>query len=765
MRVRAIAALLAAISPMAFAVTTSHWTQTSETDFKAGTLHQVVAAGPGDLHLSRAITTLLQQDPRISLVCAMAEAQDGSLYVGTGPGGLLLKWKDGKSQDVLSLGEGSAITALAAGPKGEIYVGVTGTTGRVLRLGADGGKSQTLLEDPAMQYVWSVVCADDGTVYVASGPEGNLYEIKPDGHSRVLFHSTQANVLSLALSKDGTLYAGASPRGLIYRVDRKTGDGFILYNAPQTDITALAVDDKGNLYACTGAESETAEQEEGRAPGRAEPTPSAETPIRAEPPATPKPPELPKPNPGEPEPIPKDQPDEPRQLVTSGGRAEPTSRPAGPLPGKASASAPVQRPHPRPVSTTNPPEAGNAVYRITPEGIVTEILRQQALFYTLAVQKDSLLIGSGSDGAVYQYDLVSEEATPLARVDAMDVTSMLVSRTGKVFLGMSNAGALAEMTPGYAPTGTFTSPVLDARQISRFGLMQLVGTLSKDTAISVAFRSGNVEDSEDTGWSRWSDELPASEFVKVPSPAARFLQYRLTFTSKTGERSPMVEEVSTSYQMPNLPPKVASVSVGGGGGEGDAEDGKSAVTSASGDVSVSWEAKDPNSDTLRYTLSYRMGRKAPWVELKKDLAAPDFEWNTKTVADGRYQLRVAASDRLSNPNNTELTSSRLSDWVVVDNTPPVIGDLVQRVEGGVVSVQMKVVDRTSTVAGVEFAVDSNDDWQAAAASDNIFDSPEETVSFQTGKLTPGSHQIAIRATDSLGNRSYATVVVTVEQNR
>ena len=760
MRIRAIAVLIAAIAPLALGVTTGRWTQTTEADFKTGTLHQVVASGTGELHLSRAVTTLLDQDPRFSLVSALAEAPDGSLYLGTGPNGLLLKWKDGKAQDVLSLGAGSSITALAIDAKGNVYVGVTGATGRVLRIGADPSKPQTILQDPSVQYVWALICADDGTLYVGTGPEGNLYQVTPDGRSRILFHSTQANILSLAISKNGPLYAGASPKGLIYRIDRKTGEGFVLYNAPETDITSLALDDKGNLYACTGSDSETSEEESTPATGQPERTPAADTPIRAEPPVAPKPPELPNPTPGEPEPIPKNQPVEPKHLVTQGRAADPATMPAlgKPIPTPAAA-----RPRPAPASPSKPPATGNAVYRITPEGFVTEILRQQALFYSIVSQQGSLLIGSGSDGAVYTYDLATEEATPLARVDAMDVTTLLVSRAGKVYMGLSNAGALAEMTPGFAATGSFLSPVLDAKQVSRFGVLQLIGTLAKDSSLSVAFRSGNVQDADDAGWSKWSDDAPAAEFIKVPAPSARFLQYRLTLSSKTGQRTPSIEQVSVSYQVPNLPPRIKSVTVSRSGGDAETVSGK--LPEPTPRLSVSWEADDPNNDTLRYTLSYQMGRKTPWIELKKDLTATSFDWDTKTVADGRYQLRVLASDAPSNPGDTALTATRLSDAVIVDNTPPVIGDIIQTVQDGIVKIQLKVVDRTSTVAGVEFAVDSADDWQATASSDNIFDSPEETVSFQTAKLTPGSHQIAIRATDSLGNRSHTTVVVTVEQNK
>src|SRR4029077_20810876 len=80
----------------AFAVTTSHWSQTNEADFKAGTFHNVVATNLGDLKLSRAVKTLLGQHARVSAVHALVEAPDGTIYAGPGPEGLLLAVKDEK---------------------------------------------------------------------------------------------------------------------------------------------------------------------------------------------------------------------------------------------------------------------------------------------------------------------------------------------------------------------------------------------------------------------------------------------------------------------------------------------------------------------------------------------------------------------------------------------------------------------------------------------------------------------------------------------
>src|SRR4029434_5746092 len=103
---------------------------------------------------------------------------------------------------------------------------------------------------------------------------------------------------------------------------------------------------------------------------------------------------------------------------------------------------------------------------------------------------------------------------------------------GSVLLGLSNPGMLVQMDGGFAAKGTFTSEALDATQVARFGKLQLQGTLPARTGVTVATRSGNTGDPDEGGWSNWSDEAPAAEFIQIASPPARFLQYRLTLSSQ-----------------------------------------------------------------------------------------------------------------------------------------------------------------------------------------------------------------------------------------
>jgi len=95
--------------------------------------------------------------------------------------------------------------------------------------------------------------------------------------------------------------------------------------------------------------------------------------------------------------------------------------------------------------------------------------------------------------------------------------------------------------------------------------------------------------------------------------------------------------------------------------------------------------------------------------------------------------------------------------------PPIIGDLKSTKTASGARIDAKIVDRTGCVANAEYAIDSKDDWQAISASDKMFDSPEEAISFTVDGLSIGAHQIMLRATDDHGNQAFETVQVTVEK--
>lgn len=764
MRYRSAILLLGVLTSPLMAAGPSLWTQTSEADFRAGTFVNVVATNLGDLKLSRATKTLLEQDPRVSSVYALAQTPDGTIYAGTGPQGIVLKIKDDKVETAFTIEESIGVFSLAVDAKGRLLVGTGGEKGIVYRVDKEGDKPVQLYSSDDVQYVWSLKVAPDGTVYAATGPNGQLIAIAPDGKSKVLFDSTESNLLTLAYDGKGTLFAGSDPNGIVYKIDAATGKAFVLYDAEETEISALALDAAGNLYAGTGGE--TADSGEAEASTEQTGRPEDATggvPITAAPTGDPTPPD---PNPGRPEPEPRAA----KAVQDMPGEAEPGDGADAADKKDDAADAHVHTPTTdMSGDLTETPAEGNAIYRIDPAGFVTEIFRQPALVLSIVEQRGTLLVGTGSEGFVYQLNPAAEENVVIAKLDPKQVMTMLPISDGRVVLGLANAGGIAAMSEGFAATGTYTSDVLDAKQVSRFGTLQMHGSMPVDASVTVATRSGNLKDANSTdGWSAWSDEKPANTFVHVATSPGRFFQYRLSFKSD-GKQTPAVTDVEVPYQLPNLPPSVKSIKVEAAtkanGGDATDATAETPAPEAHRMQTVTWEATDANSDPLRYTLYYRQANGGPWIKLKDDLKEATYAWDTKTVADGRYELRVTASDAAANPKGTGREAARVSDPVIVDNTAPVFEVAKAVIAGGEAKAEVKAVDKTSTIASIEFVVDSSQDWQAVAASDSIYDSPEEAASFSVASLSPGPHQIAVRATDSKGNQGFANLLVTVPETK
>ncbi len=138
-------------------------------------------------------------------------------------------------------------------------------------------------------------------------------------------------------------------------------------------------------------------------------------------------------------------------------------------------------------------------------------------------------------------------------------------------------------------------------------------------------------------------------------------------------------------------------------------------------------------------------------------------WDTTKYPDGRYVVKVVASDRTSNPTDA-MTGEAISDPLVVSNQTPrvvafkktitILADNSARIEGA-------AYHNLVGLAGVQYKVDSGD-WAAAAPTDGIFDSTFENFTLTTQPLSKGNHTVEVKAVDQAGNAASTKVTVKVE---
>jgi hypothetical protein len=427
------------------------------------------------------------------------------------------------------------------------------------------------------------------------------------------------------------------------------------------------------------------------------------------------------------------------------------------------------------------------VYRIVPDSVTSSYwTSQQPFVFALAATKDGMLAATGNRAGVYLLEKPGG-ATQLLAAPQGQVTALAVGRDGRVFAATSNPAALWRLGPERAERGELTSAPLDARRIARFGRARWRGEGGGRVVLET--RSGNT-DPPDTTWSTWRGGVVPAEGARVESPAARYLQWRITLQ---GGR-PRIESVEVAWREQNLAPTIEDVAVapqGQGFREGELTPRGESITQilpggqkveysltppvnaralrdlpmwARGVRTVQWRASDPNGDALRFRVHVRRVDEGAWSEVGERVDATSFSWDTGALPDGRYRLRVTASDEAANPLGEERTAEALSVPFTVDNTPPSVTSFTARGEAGAVAFEGRAEDGLSPLSRIEVAIDDAE-WRTVTPEGGLADDRSLSFRARLPKVEPGDHTVSVRAVDLAGNTATRASRVTVPPKR
>jgi hypothetical protein len=89
--------------------------------------------------------------------------------------------------------------------------------------------------------------------------------------------------------------------------------------------------------------------------------------------------------------------------------------------------------------------------------------------------------------------------------------------------------------------------------------------------------------------------------------------------------------------------------------------------------SILWTADDLNDDQLEFAIYFRGENEAAWKPLKDKLDTKYYTWDTTSMPDGAYYLKIVASDNPSNPTGEGLSSERnptASSWITLLRRSP-----------------------------------------------------------------------------------------------
>ncbi len=716
---------------LAGAQVTKQWTTDRFDELERGTAEGVAIRNDGRLEAGPAVTPVATLTA--GYVWSVADGGDGAVLAGVGGstgGSAAVVRVDAKgAQTTVWTGKELGVQAVRRMRDGSV-VWASSPEGKVYRMAAGGGEARVIFDPGTMpekpRYLWDLAVDSDGAVYVAAGAPAAVYRIPAGGGAaELLFRTADQHIRSLLLRPDGVLWAGSDGAGVVYRFNTK-GRGakpFAAYAAGRREVTALASDGAGTIF------------------------------------------------------------------LGAVGAKTPTTLPPLPVTGTVGITVTFVQPGSASAAGSNSvvPD-GSEVDQIAPDGVPSRLLvLPNDVLYALQFRGGRVVAATGNRGRMYAVDPTAPgRGTEIARLEAGQATTMAAAANG-ILVGTSNGGRLARLGDGLATMPTFTSEVFDAGQYARWGR---VSDEADAPGFRLETRTGNVP-SPVEGWSEWRPV--AADGTAAGLPDGRYAQWRAVM-----EKSGALDAVTMNFLPRNVPPVVdevvvvpgARVQAGSANGQPATvqvvfpsaanatqaialvQDTGTTPLTAQKDrtaVTVRWAAHDDNGDDLLFRVWYRGVGEANWRLLRDEVSERFVSFDSTALPDGRYEVKVEASDAPEHVAADTLTGERVSAAFTLDTTPPVPSGLAARMEGSRVHWTMEARDAVSPIEHAEFSVDG-EPWQYAVPvgglSDGLTERYDATVAVprvpeaeRGGVSRPGEHVLAVRVFDRPGNAATAKTVV------
>jgi sugar lactone lactonase YvrE len=603
------------------------------------------------------------------------------------------------------------------------------------------------LDDAAA--VWQTALDRDGNVYVATGNQGRVYRIGRTGRPELVFDSGTGEILALTADASGTVYFGTTPEAKVYRV-RPGGKPELLCSTDESYVFSLLADPPSNsVYAATG--------EHGRllritAAGRAtEVFAARQAHLTA----------LAWLVPGK-ELLVGTSPD---GIVYRLSFADGAARPAV----SVLYDTPLNEVRAIAADGTGRVYIGaNAggdgdrdstragVFFIDRSGIRRWLwTAPDSTVFGLALAGTSgqsrLLVATGNKGMVYELDTLGRVSVRyrLKETQALCLTPL---RSG-LRLGTGNPGKLYQAGSAYADSGFITSPPHDCTNPALFGMLSFRANVPAGTGLSFETRSGNSEKPDST-WSQWSAVTPG-----ITSPPRRFVQWRCHFRTSFPNLTPELQRVDVYYRSANLAPVIKKFEIP----EPSLEDARKGVNKPA--RQVTWEATDPDSDSLSFELFFRRETEASWQQVGREVTESRFDLDTRALPDGWYELRLVASDKPTQPAGAILAAEQTSLPFLVDNTAPAVAGPKAGTpdrKTGLCRISFSAQDALSPIAAARVSVNAGD-WLTLEPEDHVFDSGVERFSAEvrlpSSVLGLPSFVVSVWVADAQGNIAAARTAV------
>ena len=167
-----------------------------------------------------------------------------------------------------------------------------------------------------------------------------------------------------------------------------------------------------------------------------------------------------------------------------------------------------------------------------------------------------------------------------------------------------------------------------------------------------------------------------------------------------------------------------------------------------------WRADDGDDDKLQFDVYFRREGETDWKVLRRALWDGIYTWDTTSVPDGTYVIKVMASDAPSNSPAGALTAERESATFEIDNTPPTIDVRPAGQAATPANAVFVVRDSHSPIQRVEYSTSAGG-WKLLYPVDGLLDAREER--FELARDPASTEPIVLRAIDTLSNVATAVL--------
>lgn len=505
------------------------------------------------------------------------------------------------------------IWTVAAAPDGSLFLG-TGHQGNVYRVDPKG-KSTLFWSAPEIE-VFAIAVAPDGSVFAGTSPKGKVYRIKKKGEHEVYFDPEQTYIWSLAFAQsDGgdktpDLFVGSGDEGKIYRVTGK-GKGELYYESGQRHIVSLALDGQGHLLAGTDPNGILYRIE---SEGKAFALHDSDMPeIRNL----------------------QVAPDGTIYAAAVGGGYSMIDGGAGGSPGTTQGAAtttitvsasPSGDPEIGQTPSTQSNQAASQSAITVSQPIITvaglnrsELLRIGGDLQVETIWKSDsegllaltlpgpghtgILFATDKDGRIYSVS-PDRQVTLETQTDHDEITQ-LITNGGTRWISTAHAGSLLRFGSEPSKTGSYISAAHDAKSAASWGQLSWRGALPDGAEVGFRTRSGNSAQ-PDTGWSDWSQPIVTKDGTwrggPITSPPARYIQWKAELRSRP-EASPRLDGIRLTYLPRNRAPRIDSIDVSAASGDDLSSASDTSTGTSVGDAASAYSITVTDSGSVSSSTS------------------------------------------------------------------------------------------------------------------------------------------------------------------